>query len=722
MDRLLCLPLIAMSLCMIGVCGGVSAAVAQAPSDTTVVRDTLDVRDDVEDAIDDLETQQGDPAQLVETLTDLAEHPLDINMASAGDLARIPAFSPLLARRIVSYRRANGPFGSIPELRSVDGLTQRRFLQARPYLRIGTPYTGPSERPSPYPSPPSVSDVLRGLDVEVMHRTERRLDLGRGYDEDTTRTTFLGSPERLTTRLRLDYDRRVQARLTLDKDPGEPFRWRPREQTYGYDHVAGTLALNDIGRLETLVLGDFTAEFGQGVALWRGIGFGKGRRPVSPLLRSGRGIVPFGSTEENRFFRGTAATVRVTPSLSLTGFASRRSLDASFRDAPTDSLGTASGVRPATTLAVSGLHRTDSERDRKDALHETAVGGSIEYVWNRIRMGVAGLYSRFDRPLAPSDRPDDQFDFAGDRATTTTLYGTAYFDDYVVFGEVARSPDGVVGGVAGAALDIGTRTEAMVLGRWYPRDFVSLHGNGFGERSATQNEYGVYTGVRVQVANDWRISAYVDQYRFPWLRFAVPRPTSGIEGRLVIEHTPRPWIEHYLQLRSETKEDGTDRPGPAGRLLDAVQPETRQSIRWNGQYTFSTALTLRTRLEATRYTVPNAHPQTGMLVYQDIQWHPWKNLRLDTRLAFFDTDGFDARVFAYEYDLLYAFSVPAFFGTGQRFYLMARYKPVSSLTLEAKYGVTRFENVQTVGSGLNETDGNRIRTVGVQLRWRWDRD
>ena len=77
---------------MIGVCGGVSAAVAQAPSDTTVVRDTLDVRDDVEDAIDDLETQQGDPAQLVETLTDLAEHPLDINMASAGDLARIPAF------------------------------------------------------------------------------------------------------------------------------------------------------------------------------------------------------------------------------------------------------------------------------------------------------------------------------------------------------------------------------------------------------------------------------------------------------------------------------------------------------------------------------------------------------------------------------------------------------------------------------------------------------
>jgi hypothetical protein len=698
-------------------------AVAQAERDTTVVPDTLDVGEDVESAMDDLDTEAGDPAQILEQLTDLASHPLDINTAPAEDLARIPAFSPLLARRIVAYRQENGAFGSIPEIRAVDGVSQRRFLQARPYLRIGTPYQGPTERPRPYPSLPTLQQVANGMDVEVMHRVGRRLDLGRGYDDDPTRTTFVGSPERLTTRIRLNYDRRVEARLTLDKDPGEAFRWAPDQQTYGYDHVAGTMALHDMGRLKTLVIGDFTAEFGQGVALWRGIGFGKGRDPVSPLLRSGRGLAPFGSTEENRFFRGAGATIRLTPSLSVTAFGSRRSLDASFRDEPVDSAEAASGTLPATTLSISGLHRTDSELDRKDALNETAIGGGVEYVWKRVRVGAAGIHSRFDRPLAPSDRPDDQFDFAGDRATTTTLYGTAYLGDYVLFGEAARSPDGVFGGVAGAAVDIGTRTEAIVMGRAYPRDFVSLHGYGFGERGgATRNEVGVYAGARVQVADDWRVAAYVDQYRFPWLRFAVPRPTSGIEARVVIEHAPRPWLEHYVQLRSETKENGTDRTGPGGRLLDAVQPETRQSIRWNGVYIFSRALTLRTRLEATRFNDPEAHARTGILLYQDVRWRPRPSLRLDTRLAFFDTDGFDARVFAYEYDLLYAFSVPAFFGTGQRFYVLGRYKPHPTLTLEAKYGATRFENVTSVGSGLNETDGNLVREVGVQVRWRWNRE
>ena len=710
------------ALLLVGLGSPPNVSKAQAPRDTTVVADTLDVGQDVEEAVDDLDTEGGDPAQIVEQLTDLAADPLDVNTASASELSLIPAFSPLLAQRIVAYRRENGRFGSIPEIRNVEGVTQRRFLQARPYLRIGTPYEGPTERPSPYPRPPSFGQVVDGMDVEVMHRMQRRLDLGRGYDDDTTRTTYQGSPERLTTRIRLNYDRRVEARLTLDKDPGEAFRWDPGTQTYGYDHVAGTVAVHDMGRIETLVVGDYTAEFGQGVALWRGIGFGKGRNPVSPLLRSGRGIVPFGSTEENRFFRGAATTVQLTPSLSVSAFGSRRLLDASVQDPAEDTLDAISGLQPAPTLSISGLHRTGSELERKDALQETVWGGGVEYVWNRVRIGTAAYHSRFNRSFAPSDRPDAQFDFTNDRATTATVYGTAYLGDYVLFGEVARSPDGVLGGVAGAAMDVGSRTEALLLARAYPRDFVSLHGYGFGERSgATQNEFGLYTGLRLQVAEDWRVAAYVDQYRFPWLRFAIPRPTSGIEARVVVEHTPRPWLEHYVQLRSETKEGGTDVMGPSGRLLDAVQPETRQSIRWDGEYTFSSALTLRTRLEATRYHDPEIEDRTGVLLYQDVRWRPIDNLRLDTRLAFFDTDGFDARVFAYEYDLLYAFSVPAFFGTGQRFYLLGRYKPHPSLTLEAKYAVTNFENVSTVGSGLNETDGSRVREIGVQLRWRWKR-
>ena len=670
------------------------------------VPDTLQTPPDVEAAVDDLDAETGDPAQLAEVLADLAANPLDINTASARDLALIPAFSSLLARRLVADRQTNGPFRSIAAIRRVAGVTPRRFLQARPYLVLETAAPDAAQA-SRYPTPPSLREVVRNLDVRVLQRAERRLDLGRGYDADTTRTTFAGSPLRLTTRIRVGSDRRVQARLTLDKDPGEPFRWAPETQTYGFDHLTGSLAVRDFGRLQSLVVGDFAVEFGQGVTLWRGIAFGKGRDPVGALLRSGRGVTPYASTEENRFFRGLAATVRVTPSLSVTGFASRRRVDASL-GAPSPEAGSA-GIRPAVSLSSTGLHRTDSEIARKDALRERVIGGAAEAEWTRLRIGAAAYHSRFGRPVARGSQPYERFDFAGDRATMASIYASAYVGNAVLSGEVARAPSGDLGGIVGAAVDVGTRTEAVVVGRMYPRSFTSRHGYAFGERNgATQNEMGLYTGLRLQVADDWTVAAYADTYRFPWLRFSVPRPSSGIDARLVVEHRPRPWMEHYVQVRAETREEGTTRSDGAVRLVDAVQPETRQSLRWHGEYVFSDALTLRTRIEASRFHTPEA-TSTGLLMYQDIRWSPVRRLQLDGRLAFFDTDDFDARVFAYEYDLLYAFSVPALFGQGRRAYLLARARPTHRLTVEAKYGVTTFADVDTVAPALC---GSKVGRLG----------
>ena len=56
-------------------------------------------------------------------------------------------------------------------------------------------------------------------------------------------------------------------------------------------------AILDAGRIDALVVGDYVAEYGQGVALWRAAGFGKGpmrsagplaKRARNPALRLGR--------------------------------------------------------------------------------------------------------------------------------------------------------------------------------------------------------------------------------------------------------------------------------------------------------------------------------------------------------------------------------------------------------------------------------------------------
>ena len=254
----------------------------------------------------------------------------------------------------------------------------------------------------------------------------------------------------------------------------------------------------------------------------------------------------------------------------------------------------------------------------------------------------------------------------------------------------------------------------------YPRDFVSLHGYALGERNgATQNETGYYVGLQVQASPRWKASVYFDQYRFPWVHFGVPLPSSGYEAFAVIEHKPRRWLTVYLQGRTETKEAGTRIVDERGRLLDAVQPEARQSVRLHGDYLFSRRLRLRARGEVIRFSAPTQDDEYGLVLYQDIRWNPSKPLQLDFRIAFFDTDSFDARVFMYENDLLYTFSVPVFSGQGQRAYVLMRWAPMDKLTFQAKYAATRFENVQTVGSGLDEIEGQRLRELRAQIWWRF---
>ncbi|MCS3626527.1 DNA uptake protein ComE-like DNA-binding protein [Salinibacter ruber] len=664
----------------------------------TLHTDTTNLGPRLEPILDALSTTDRTATLAAEQLANLKAQPLALNRASVADLSMLPRLTSRDAHRIVQYRTDNGPFTAVEDLRAVDGIGPAAVQSVRPFLQL-------EETASRSIFPP-IRTITSNLRVRLTQRYTRRLDLGRGFREDR----FLGPPGRLTTRLQLAYERRLQLALTLDKDPGEPLRWSPQTQTYGFDHITGSLALRDLGRLETLVLGDFTAQFGQGVALWQGLRFGKGRDPIAPAHKRGRGVRPYHSASETSFFRGAAATIGLPGELSLTAFASRRR-----RDASVDSSSAAgTGPLPVRTVSGGGQHRTPSELARKGTFGETTLGGALAYRRAGLHLGVTGYRARFSRPLRPGDRPYRRFRVTGDGTSMLGGYGTVFLGDYTVFGDVARSPRGSFGGLLGAALD-GDYAEAVVVGRRYPPDFASFYGNAFGDGSRPQNEMGVYTGLQLQLAPKWSVGAYLDQYRAPWLQFNVPRPSTGWEARVVLDYAPRPWLSSYVQVRVQDEDEGTEYRR-AGRSLEGLQRKRRYSTRWHTEYLFSDALTVRTRLELSLHTTPDAR-SNGFFLSQGLRWSPHPTLTADVRIAFFDTDGFPARIYAYEHDLRYSFSAPVFFDRGRRAYALVRYEPFSSLALEAKYGVTRYDNRTTIGSGLNQIEGSRRREVRLQVHW-----
>ena len=61
---------------------------------------------------------------------------IDPNLSSQADLETLPGIGPVLAQRIINYRRAHGPYKKIDDLRKVSGIGRKKLEKLRPYVVI----------------------------------------------------------------------------------------------------------------------------------------------------------------------------------------------------------------------------------------------------------------------------------------------------------------------------------------------------------------------------------------------------------------------------------------------------------------------------------------------------------------------------------------------------------------------------------------------------------
>jgi len=62
--------------------------------------------------------------------------PIMINRATVKDFESLDGIGPVLANRIVSYRKINGPFATVEDLLKVPGIGQSKFAQFKEKLRV----------------------------------------------------------------------------------------------------------------------------------------------------------------------------------------------------------------------------------------------------------------------------------------------------------------------------------------------------------------------------------------------------------------------------------------------------------------------------------------------------------------------------------------------------------------------------------------------------------
>jgi hypothetical protein len=250
------------------------------------------------------------------------------------------------------------------------------------------------------------------------------------------------------------------------------------------------------------------------------------------------------------------------------------------------------------------------------------------------------------------------------------------------------------------------------------KSYQSLYGNAFTESTLPTNEKGLFTGVTIRPVLYIRFDMYADVFSFPWLRFRVDAPSKGSDYFVQLTYKPNKQVEVYSRYRNESKAINL-----SGLALPARETVNRPRQNWRTQFSYkiNRELTVRNRVEVLWFD-PQAKERSeeGFLIYLDASYKPFgKPLSLNGRLQYFETDGFNSRLYAYENDVLYSFSIPLFMDKGFRYYFNINYDVSKKLTVWARWAQTVYANKTFLGSGLDKISGKTRSEIKLQAFYRF---
>lgn len=672
------------------------------PPTRTISEEDLYLR--IESLLEDRE-EEIDITELLEELEVLMMHPLNLNTASAEQLRRIIFLSDIQINNLILHRSQYGNLISLFELQSIQGFDLEIIRLIEPYVSVQETVARRQI---------SFNDILeRGNSVYFL-RYQQYLEEQKGFSpisqeelQANPNARYLGSPFRLYNRYRFTYYNNISLGITAEKDPGEEFF--KGSQTRGFDFYSAHFYLRDIGRVKSLALGDYQVQFGQGLTLWSGLAFGKSAESIN-IKKNGLGLRPYTSVDENLFMRGAGTTLQLGK-FEITGFYSRK-----FRDANVLLRDTISQeALEVTSLQNTGLHRTPRELENRNAVSEQFMGSNITYRRSHFHVGATAYYMELDAALNRNLSYYNQFDL---NLRTNWAAGIDYnylFRNFNFFGETARSQSGGYALLNGVMMSLDPRLSLSVLHRKFSPDYQSLLSTAFAENSRVSNENGLYLGLSARLSRQLTLYAYADHFSFPWMKYRTYAPSRGYDYMTQINYRPSRGTEFYARYRIKNKPINSSDPSPVRYLEDAM----RENIRLHASYPVSPSFTLKNRVELVWYQQGNKKQQ-GFLIYQDIQYRNFKSpWVLTMRYAIFDTDGYDSRLYAYENDVLYASSFPFYADKGHRMYLLARYRVSRKIDLQGRIAQTVYTNRNSIGSGLDEIQGNTRTELKVQMRIRF---
>jgi hypothetical protein len=631
-------------------------------------------------------------ADLYDELTQLVERPYNLLTVTKKELEKLPFLTALQIENLLYYLYRYGPPVDIAELKNVEDLDMQTIRRLLPFVCIA-------------PLPPDSTDVRRPhfLRNQLVISAHTDWQTKAGYRDGS----YLGSPHSGSFRYYLD-DRGVQFGIAGEKDSGEK----------GLDYTTFNLNFKSSGLIEALHFGNYRLSFGQGLVMNTNFSIGKTADAVSLGLRSA-GIQRHVSTNESQYFSGVAGVLH-RGNFRLHLFYSLRNQDATVDDSTIYSFKT------------DGYHRTRHDLLKRATAQITLYGGHLQWQSHRWSLGLTGIrYDFGGKTLNPKLQPYNWFYLRG------SSYANAGFDyEYRskrlhMKGEMALDPSAALASVTHFNLRVASFAEGVFSFRYYDKRYNALYAKGFSESTAIRNEAGYYTGIRLLPFPKWEVSAGLDYFFFPWLRFGVDTPSSGKDLMVRLKYRFR--ADGLMELRYRYKEkQGDDSADASSDISLDGSPDAPLDDSLDSSFDFSTDAHHRWRYQC-RYTPrpmwetalqidfnrrPNTPARRGWSWKPSVAFLPPSGaFRIDAGLLYFHTDDWDTRITFFEKSLPYTLRFPACYGHGWRVYTVLKWRIARSFTFYLKAGSTHYFDRTSIGTGPEAISGRTQSDVYGLLQY-----
>ena len=640
-----------------------------------------------------------DPEEIEELLSGKGK--INVNQTTLEELQQLTCLSPLQATKLIQYLETYGQVFSIYELQAVEGfdsLTIRRLL---PFIVIG-------------PVPPRLKFTPRNLIKHGRHqlviRYQQLLQRQAGYQtSDSVRVIdpdsyFLGSPQKYYFRYRYTFSDKLMIGLSGEKDAGEQFFGN--SQPLGMDFYSGFISLQNLRWMKHLTVGHYRISFGQGLTMG-GNSFGSSISFGSSMQYL-NGFRPSQSVCEYGYLRGAALTIQ-TGRLEWSGFISYASRDAivSFADTTLD-------VPTFSSITESGYHRKYTEISKKNTIKELVYGGHCSYRGKFFIIGITGYYGAWSEIFQPTEKLYRKFSLQDSKFGAIGIDSRFRISFCQLFGEYSMSLNGGRAWNAGITVTPFPGVDLLTIIRSYQRNYQNPFSTALSQNSQPANEQGLFIRLHIQLFPRVAITCYSDLYRFPWITYRCNSPSEGVEAGILATYQVSPnWS---LILRYSLKRNQVNRSETAYKIKSVASGKT-DNLRIEVRAYATPALRVKSCFNFKSYREDGEESSPGYLISQEVRYKPIRHSWAVTfKYALFDIPAFETRIYSYEPDVLYGWSAPAYYGRGARAVMLLCKDLGKHIELWGWFGIWKYVDRATIGSGMEEIEGSVKSEVKVQVR------